>query len=121
MEDSAVFAEIVAPLVKQLAHFYEPNQTSHPRIKTSVALEDDDVEEDVSEQADLTQPGLTEELAERDDQNNTMPCSHVLGMKLNPLATGCSARILKPLSNSISLTNGALSSLPTVYKDVFSG
>lgn len=68
LEDSAVFAEIVAPLVKQLVHFYDPNQTSHPRIETSVALEDDDVEEDESDQADSTQPGLTEELAERDDQ-----------------------------------------------------
>ncbi|WP_167408811.1 cobaltochelatase CobT-related protein [Vreelandella sulfidaeris] len=68
LEDSVAFAQVVAPLVEQLSHFYPSNQTSHPRVESSIELEDDEVEEDESARETLPQPGLTEELAERDDQ-----------------------------------------------------
>lgn len=68
LEDSVTFAQVVAPLVEQLTHFYPSNQTSHPRVESSIELEDDEVEEDESARETLPQSGLTEELAERDDR-----------------------------------------------------
>jgi cobaltochelatase CobT len=68
LEDSVAFAQVVAPLVEQLTHFYPSHQTSHPRVESSIKLEDDEVEEDESARETLPQSGLSEELAERDDQ-----------------------------------------------------
>lgn len=68
LEDSSAFAVVVAPMVEQLALFYEPSQPSRPQMENSVELEGDEAEEDESAREELTQSGLTEELAERDDQ-----------------------------------------------------
>ncbi|RUR35555.1 hypothetical protein ELY25_16320 [Vreelandella populi] len=69
LEDSSSFAEAVAQLVEQLACFYDPGQTPHQQIENSVEPEENgEVEEDESAHEDPTLPGLTEELADRDDQ-----------------------------------------------------
>ncbi|WP_185858971.1 cobaltochelatase CobT-related protein [Vreelandella nanhaiensis] len=69
LEDSNTFAAVVAPLVEQLARFYESDQTPRQQTENSVEPEENgEVEEDESAREDPTLPGLAEELAERDDQ-----------------------------------------------------
>lgn len=67
LNDSDAFATSVAPMVEQLARFYESSHTLHPR--TDIDLEDDEeTVENASAVEELTTSGLAEELAERDDQ-----------------------------------------------------
>ncbi|HSP31239.1 MAG TPA: hypothetical protein VLO13_04405, partial [Halomonas sp.] len=69
LNDSGSFATSVAPLVEQLAHFYEFSHTPYPRTDISLDLEnDEETEENESAAEALATPGLAEELAERDDQ-----------------------------------------------------
>ncbi|MFB9868667.1 cobaltochelatase CobT-related protein [Vreelandella sulfidaeris] len=68
LHDSGAFASTVAPLVEQLALFYQTNQPSRPQANDHIRLQDEDIEEEESDDASETNTGLAEELAERDDK-----------------------------------------------------
>lgn len=68
LQDSSAFATSVAPIVQQLGMFFSQSQTPHSLTISQSVDENQDIEEDEPDADELTESGLANELAERDDQ-----------------------------------------------------
>lgn len=68
LSESSAFAASVLPIVQQLARFYRSPLTSPPQINPHRDLEDHNEVEDAEAIEEITESGLADELAERDDQ-----------------------------------------------------
>lgn len=69
LKESSAFASSVQPIVQQLASFYTSPLSSPAQINTSQDLDDQsEAEDDEPAIEELTESGLADELAERDDQ-----------------------------------------------------
>lgn len=95
VNDSSAFALSVEPMVQELARFYHSPSAS-PQTSASQALgEEEEVEEDESASEVLTASGLSDELAERDDQKQHYAVFSRHWDIENPLAIGYSIVILR--------------------------